>query len=121
VRLLTLKEKISCWMGPENLVFTAVRSKTRPSRSQSLYRLRYPGRLIKANTDKEFCNFLRFCNKNKSLQRPFFGNRGDMGQLKLQNEPWVANACITETRTALLTHWNTNFLRKKLFQDRFIT
>jgi hypothetical protein len=55
----------SCWMGPENLAFTAVRSSDRPARSQSLYRLRYPDRLLKENTGKEFCNSLRICNKNK--------------------------------------------------------
>jgi len=33
----------SVWSGAENLATTAVRSPDRPARSESLYRLRYPG------------------------------------------------------------------------------
>ena len=34
------------WMGPENLAFSGVRGPDRPARSESLYRLRYPGRPV---------------------------------------------------------------------------
>ena len=32
------------WMGAENLARTGIRSSDRPARSESLYRLSYPGR-----------------------------------------------------------------------------
>ena len=32
------------WMGAENLALTGIRSPDRPARSESLYRLSYPGR-----------------------------------------------------------------------------
>jgi hypothetical protein len=34
------------WMGAENLAPTGIRSPDRPARSESLYRLSYPGRLF---------------------------------------------------------------------------
>jgi hypothetical protein len=34
---------LSAWTGPENLAPTRIRSPDRPARSESLYRLRYPG------------------------------------------------------------------------------
>ena len=34
------------WMGAENLASTGIRSPDRPARSESLYRLRYPGPLF---------------------------------------------------------------------------
>jgi hypothetical protein len=34
------------WTPAENLTFTGIRSPDRPARSESLYRLRYPGRLL---------------------------------------------------------------------------
>jgi len=33
----------SVWTGAENLALTGIRSPNRPARSESLYRLRYPG------------------------------------------------------------------------------
>jgi hypothetical protein len=33
------------WMGAENVALTGIRSPTHPARSESLYRLRYPGPL----------------------------------------------------------------------------
>jgi hypothetical protein len=39
------------WTGAENLVPTGIRSPDRPARSESLYRLRYPGPLIPCTND----------------------------------------------------------------------
>ena len=36
----------SVWTGAENLAPTGIRSPDRPARSESLYRLRYPGHQI---------------------------------------------------------------------------
>jgi len=35
--------QVPVWTGAENLAFTGIRSLDRPARSESLYRLRYPG------------------------------------------------------------------------------
>ena len=37
---------VPVWTGSENLVPTGIRSPDRPARSESLYRLSYPGSLI---------------------------------------------------------------------------
>ena len=42
------------WSGAENLAFTGIRSPDRPARSESLYRLSYPGRRITLVTTAEW-------------------------------------------------------------------
>ena len=49
------------WTGTENLVHTEIRSPDRPARSQSLYRLSYPGRL---SNQLSQITFLYFTDSN---------------------------------------------------------
>jgi len=42
----------SVWTGAKNLAHTGIRSRDRPSRSQSLYRLRYPAYFLPVDIKK---------------------------------------------------------------------
>jgi hypothetical protein len=49
------------WIGAENLAPTGIRSPYFPARSESLYRLSYPGpQSVDKLTDKSTCTFIRF-------------------------------------------------------------
>jgi hypothetical protein len=58
----------SVWTGAENLAPTGIRSPNCPSRSQSLYRLRYPGPFGEHNTSINCTkSFYRYLYKNIAL------------------------------------------------------
>ena len=48
------------WTGAENLAPTGIRSPDRPARSESLYRLSYPGRQLIMRTDEIVRNKKQF-------------------------------------------------------------
>jgi len=53
------------WTGAENLAPTGIRSPDRPSRSQSLYRLRYSAHLFR-NVGKNYDHFLRYNSEERN-------------------------------------------------------
>ena len=61
------------WTGGKNLAPTGIRSPDRPARSESLYRLSYPGRHVRTNLRKKKCVCItcihKFCLKYFSLRQ----------------------------------------------------